>query len=160
MDDWIYTDHLRRFEGYDSKERRINMADFFENLEKFGKKIIDKAEVVTEEITKKTEEAVEVQKIKSQMRVMERNNERDYKDIGKMIYDRYKSGEVVDAQFLELCEAIEERDEEIAKAKREIAEIKGLDVCQNCKAHVEPGAAFCPSCGTKIDNSIFEDEEE
>ena len=66
------------------------MADFFGNLkgnlESLGKTISEKAEVVS----KKTEEAVEIQKIKSQIRVMERNNERDFEDIGKIIYERFK----------------------------------------------------------------------
>ena len=141
------------------------MANFFENL---GKTISEKAEVVSKKagevvdvVAKKTEQTVEVQKIKSQINTMERNNDRDYKDIGKMIYDRFKKGEVVDAEFIELCEAIAERDESIAKAKQEIAEKKGMDVCPNCEAHVEPDAAFCSKCGVKIDEAEeAEDDQE
>lgn len=136
------------------------MADFFGNL---GKIISEKAEVVTRKteevvdvVAKKTEKTVEVQKIKSQIRVMERNNERDFTDIGKMIYDKFKKGEAVDPQFIELCEAIEEREESIDKANREVAELKGLDVCSGCKEHLEPGVAYCPKCGTKVEDSVIE----
>ena len=80
------------------------MKDFFETL---GKVVVEKAgevskktgevvEVVTKKtgevvdvVAKKTEQTVEVQKLKSQISLMERNNERDYKDIGKIVYDRF-----------------------------------------------------------------------
>ena len=76
------------------------MADFFANLEDLGKIISKKAgkavDVVAQKageavdvISKKAEETVEITKIKSQIGTMERNNERDYKDIGKMIYESY-----------------------------------------------------------------------
>ncbi len=140
------------------------MANFFDELKEFisekakvaGKKTEEVVEVVSkktgevvEVVSKKTEQTVEVQKIKSQIRTMERNNERDYQDIGKMIYERFKKGEEVDAQFVELCEAIQEREEEIDKAKEDVAEWKGLSVCPACRAHIEAGASFCPKCGAK-----------
>lgn len=135
------------------------MADFFENLkenlESLGKTISEKAEVVS----KKTEEAVEVQKIKSQIRVMERNNERDFQDIGKIIYDQFKKGKVVDSEFVELCEAIEDREASIDEYKKQVAEIKGLDVCPNCKEHVEPSVVFCPKCGVKIEQESYDEDQ-
>ena len=138
------------------------MSDFFgslkENLGNLGKTISEKAEVVT----KKTEEAVEIQKIKSQIRVMERNNARDFEHIGKMIYDRFKKGSEVDTDFVELCEAIEEREASIEAAKKQVAAIKGLDVCPNCKEHLEPTVVFCPKCGAKVEDvaeEAFEAED-
>ncbi len=149
------------------------MADFFGKLGDWGKVISEKAEVVSKKagetfdvVAKKTEQTVEIQKIKSQIHVMEKNNDRDYRDIGKIIYDKFKKGEGADAEFIELCDAIAEREEAIAKAKEEIAGIKGLDVCPNCDAHIEPNATFCSKCGTKIDaltdeaeDAEFEEEE-
>ena len=135
------------------------MADFFgnlkESLESLGKTISEKAEVVA----KKTEEAVEVQKIKSQIRVMERNNERDFQDIGKIIYDQFKKGKVVDSEFVELCEAIEDREASIDEYKKQVAEIKGLDVCPNCKEQVEPSVVFCPKCGVKIEQESYDEDQ-
>lgn len=151
------------------------MADFFGNLkgtlENLGKTISEKADVVSKKtgevvdvVAKKTEQTVEVQKLKSQIHLMERGNDRDYKDIGKIIYDKFKKGEDVDAAFTELCEAIAEREEAILQAKKEIAQLKGLDVCPNCEAHLEVDAKFCPNCGAKVDEdevgeAEFEEEE-
>lgn len=136
------------------------MANFFRDL---GKIISEKAEVVTKKtgevvdvVAKKTEQTVEIQKIKSQIHVMERSNDRDYKDIGKMIYDKFKNGEGADAEYIELCDAIAEREASIAKAKEEIAKIKGLDVCPECESHIEPDATFCPKCGAKVNGDACE----
>ena len=63
------------------------MADFFEQL---GKKISD----VAEDFGKKTEDTLEVQRIKSQIRSLDRANERDYIEIGKKIYEKFKAGEL------------------------------------------------------------------
>ena len=75
------------------------MADFFEQL---GKKISD----VAEDFGKKTEDTLEVQRIKSQIRSLDRANERDYIEIGKKIYEKFKAGEVADLEYIALCESI------------------------------------------------------
>ena len=59
------------------------MSDFFEDL---GKKLSDAAA----EIGKKTEDTLEIQKMKSDIRSLNRGNERDYIDIGKLVYERYQ----------------------------------------------------------------------
>jgi len=140
------------------------MANFFEKMKDV---VTEKAGVVTKKagelfdtVAKKTETTVEVQKIKSRISTMERSNEKDYKEIGKIIYDRFKKGEGVDGEFVEFCDAIVERDAEIAKAKEAIAGLKGLDVCPNCAAHIEPEAKFCPRCGWKVEETSQEVETE
>ena len=81
------------------------MADFFSVL---GKKISD----VAEDLGKKTEDTVEIQKIKSNIRSLKRANERDFMDIGKMVYDKFHDGEISDIDYVTLCEAIEKREED------------------------------------------------
>ena len=93
------------------------MADFFEDL---GKKISD----VAGEIGKKTEDTLEIQKIKSNVRSLKRANERDLMDIGRMVYDKFQKGEVADTYYITLCEEIEKREEEMEKQEEEIVRIK------------------------------------
>lgn len=119
------------------------MGDFFEDL---GKRISETAEVVT----KKTEEVVELQKLKNQIRTMERNNERDLRDLGKMVYEKYQIQEVTDPEVVEICEMIEKRDEAIADYEKEIAKKKSGGICESCHAPVGKEMQFCPQCGTKI----------
>ena len=94
------------------------MADFFCVL---GKKISD----VAEDLEKKTEDTLEVQKIKSNIRSLKRANERDFMDIGKMVYEKFHDGEISDIDYVTLCEAIEKREEEIERQEEEVKKIKG-----------------------------------
>ena len=54
-----------------------------------------------------------------------RANERDLADIGRMVYEKFQSGEVSDMDYVTLCEEIEKRDEEIEKQEEEIVKIQG-----------------------------------
>lgn len=94
------------------------MSDFFEDL---GKKLSDAAT----EIGKRTEDTLEIQKLKSDIRSLKRANERDYIDIGKIVYEKYQNGEVVDGDISVLCEAVDKRDVQMGDLKAEIAKIKG-----------------------------------
>lgn len=93
------------------------MADFFEDL---GKRISN----VANDLGKLTEDTLEVQKRKSDIRSMKRANERDFIDIGKMIYEKFQKGEISDTDCITLCEAIEKRDTEIEKQEEEISRIR------------------------------------
>ena len=96
------------------------MSDFLEDL---GKKLSDAAA----EIGKKTEDTLEILKLKSDIRSLNRGNERDYIDIGKLVYEKYQNGEVVDGDISVLCEAVDKRDIQIGELKAEIVKIRGED---------------------------------
>ncbi|MCI8797240.1 MAG: hypothetical protein HFG89_10345 [Dorea sp.] len=93
------------------------MADFFGEL---GKKISD----VAVDISKKAEDTFEVQKIKGDIRSIKRANERDLRDIGRMVYEKFRKGEVDDTEYINLCEQIEKREEEIENWEEQIVKIK------------------------------------
>ncbi|MGO5052771.1 zinc ribbon domain-containing protein [Lachnospiraceae bacterium LCP25S3_G4] len=118
------------------------MKEFFEDL---GKKITETAETVG----KKTEEMVEIQRIRSQIRTMERNNDRDWVDLGKMIYERFKDGAVIDGEYLELCQEIGKRVDSITEFEKQIADLKGMGNCEKCHARVSKDMVYCPNCGAR-----------
>lgn len=93
------------------------MSDFFGEL---GKKITDTAS----DLGKKAEDTLEIQKIKGDIRSMKRANERDLRDIGRMVYEKFQKGEVDDTEYISRCEEIEKREEEIEKQEEEIVKIK------------------------------------
>lgn len=95
------------------------MQDFFEDL---GKKIGE----TIDEMGKKAEDTLEVQKYKSQIHSLKRGNERDYAEIGRIVFERFKEGDIVDLDFVSLCEGIEKREEQIEDYKKEIDRIKGV----------------------------------
>ena len=84
------------------------MVDFFEDL---GRKISD----VANDIGKKTEDTIEIQKLKSDMRTLRRANDRDLMDMGRMVYDKFVQGEISDLDYVAVCESIEKRDEEMKR---------------------------------------------
>lgn len=90
------------------------MNEFFGNVKQY---LTDAAE----EVTKKAEETIEVQKIKSQIRTLQRNNERDFKEIGRLIYDAHKNQEETLPDYVELCEEITKREAEIEKLNKKIS---------------------------------------
>lgn len=138
--------------------REIETMKDFEDL---GKRLGETAETMTN----KAGEAIEIQRLKSQSRSMARGNAVDLMELGKMIYDRYKSGETVEEAAQELCEAIQSREKTMEEYDRKIAKIKGATECRNCGRMVGRDMAYCPYCGEKTDDEkedgdVFEDESE
>ena len=94
------------------------MSDFFGEL---SKKLSETADIVG----KKTNEIWDQEKLKSQIRTLERANERDYVEIGKSVYEKFENNELTDECCIAFCEAIEKRQEQIEDLKKEIGRIKG-----------------------------------
>ena len=113
------THGLKNIGDGDMKEGMKIMVDFFEDL---GRKISD----VANDIGKKTEDTIEIQKLKSDMRTLRRANDRDLMDMGRMVYDKFVQGEISDLDYVAVCESIEKRDEEMKKIAEEIQHIKGV----------------------------------
>ncbi len=110
------------------ERRLIHMKDFFEN---FGKRFGETAEMVTN----KAGEMIEIQRVKSQIRDLARENAVDMMELGKAVYERYKSGEELDDSTAQICDSIKEREKEIEKYERKIAVLK---------------AAACVKCGRMV----------
>ncbi|WP_122643475.1 zinc-ribbon domain-containing protein [Luxibacter massiliensis] len=119
------------------------MKTFFEDL---GRKIGETAETVTN----RASEAVEVQRIRNQIRSLERGNERDYMDLGRIVYRYYKDGGDVGEEAESYCQAVKDRKETILEYEKEAAEIKGNTRCKDCGQSVAKDMVYCPYCGTKV----------
>ena len=137
--------------GFKYEGRFTDMKSFFEDL---GRKIGETAETVTN----KAGEAVEVQRLRNQIRALERGNERDYAELGKMVYNHYKDGEVVDSEAIGICDAIQNREERIGKYEQQISEVKGDVTCGGCGKSVAKDMAFCPHCGSKVPEQAAAEE--
>ena len=86
--------------------------------------IVEKLSGAAVQVGKKADEVIETQKIKNQIRGLEKNNRRDLRDLGRLIYEKYKSGEVIEEAYLELCESISEREDEIRSCETELIRVK------------------------------------
>lgn len=119
------------------------MKEFFEDLGKF----------ITEtagNVGKKTEEVMEVQKLKSQIRSLERSNQGDLTDLGKIIYERFRKEKAVDGELEVICEEIRKRRMIIVAFEKKLADMKGVKECENCQELIEKDMKFCPHCGAEV----------
>lgn len=127
------------------------MRDIFNDLEK-------KLTGMTDQVSKKTGEVVEVKRLNNQIRITGKYNSDDYGNIGKMMYQKYKKGEEIDEQVRVVCEQIEKRIQEIKTMEQQIADHKGVIRCNKCGGYAGRGAVYCPKCGAKLqDSPDFED---
>ena len=120
---------------------------FFDGL---SKKITETVDVVG----KKTNDLVEIQKLRNQISNLEKNMDRNYILLGKMMFDKYQNGEDLCDQAKAYCEEITGSAVLIEEYKAEIAEIKGLRPCSNCGEAVANDVVFCPKCGRKVDDIV------
>lgn len=118
------------------------MRSFFEDL---GKRLGETAESVTS----KAGEAMEIQKLKSQIRSLERENDNDLAELGLAVYDQFKDGAELGEETTGLCEAIQSREESIAECMQKISDLKGDYECEECGKTLGKGMAYCPYCGAK-----------
>ena len=129
------------------------MKDFFEDL---GKRLSETAEAVTA----KAGDAIEIQKLKAQIRELARGNAEDLMELGQSIYDRFENGEELDEASKGLCEAIASRKESIEEYENKIEGLKGACECTRCGKMVAKDMAFCPYCGSPVaEESVAEAAE-
>lgn len=130
------------------------MKDFFEDL---GKRLGETAETVTS----KAGDAIEIQRLKAQIRGLARENAVDLMELGRAVYNKYKDGEAVEEQAQGLCEAIRDREESMQGYEKKIAGIRGASECSGCGKMVAKDMSYCPYCGAKVaDEDIAGAEEE
>ncbi len=137
------------------------MRDWFDklNLDEWGRKISSTLSETAESVGKKTEEVMSVQKLKSQIRTLERGNERDFMDLGKMLFEKYKNGDEISGEFVAICEEVGKRNHVIAAYEKKLSHIKGEGMCKNCQATLPKGAAYCPVCGEKVEKEPIDVED-
>ena len=120
------------------------MRTFWEDL---SKRIGETAESVSN----KAGEAMEIQKLKSQIRALERGTEEDLIDLGQMVYEYFEAGNAVGSEAEGLCEAIQSRKQSIADYEKRIIVVRGEFSCKNCGKIISNTMAYCPYCGEKMD---------
>lgn len=85
---------------------------------------------------KKTDEFVEIQKIRTRQHALEDQIEKNYQDIGQIIYNRYLNGEAFDENLAGICKDITDLEKEIADCREDVANKRGRIVCPACGASV------------------------
>lgn len=109
-----------------------------------------------ENVSRKTEMFLEIQKMKSRLHSAQRAVEKSYRELGELIYRRYDEGEGVDSELAVICEDIAQMKGVIEELTQELAFKKGKKLCPVCKAEIARESIYCMRCGSKV----TEEEEE
>lgn len=128
-------------------------------FKEFGKKIGQGVK----NTAKKSEELIEIQKVKSKIRDEENKISGFMKQIGEVALAKFENGEKTFDEAHELCEQIMKAREEIKNLDTEIMDLRHIRVCPECGAENEDEVAFCPKCGFKYEpkpEPVVEEEVE
>lgn len=121
----------------------------------FFDKLGEKISSTSKDVAKKTKDLTEIAKINMHIGSEEDKLKIKYLEIGKLYYELYH--DTPSEQFINLCEEITASINQIESSKRQILNIKGVKICSNCGAEVLQDAAFCGSCGVKVEEEIPEE---
>jgi ribosomal protein L40E len=99
----------------------------------------------------KSSEIVEVTKINFKISEAQTKIEKDFEEIGRIVYGMYKDGENVSEDLKDVCALIDDKFFEIETLNNQIEEIKQIKICKSCKSKNNQEAKFCSNCGVKID---------
>ena len=114
----------------------MNMSDdFLKNISKTFRETMGT-------VGKKTDEFVEIQKIRSRQGQLESRIENNYQEIGRKIYCRYRNGEAFDEQLAEICREIMHMEKEIDMCKEQVAEKKRTDALPVLRRGSAEGSIF------------------
>ena len=88
-----------------------------------------------------------------------------YIEIGKKVYTELKDGKTVtEEDILKKCDEISQTNDEIAKLKDKLLNIKKMKTCAKCGTRINKNDLYCPNCGNeqpKTENiSVKENEPE
>ena len=129
------------------------MSNVLDDLINSAKNLVDIA-------GKKTDNVVEVSKLKYQCVQMSAELKSLYEKLGNAVYTMVKSDfsnkELMDS----LIEEIDSLKERIDQVNQEIAKRKNIRVCPGCGSRNEKDACYCNKCGNKLDASAPQEEEE
>lgn len=117
----------------------------------FFEKLKSTISTTAKSAAKKSNEIVEITKLKMAISGAEADIARLMRDIGELVYEGYKGEMEADAgEMEELCTQIDAKYAEIADAKDQLRTLKKLKQCPVCLEESDPEAAFCARCGNKF----------
>ncbi len=116
-------------------------------FKEFGKKIGQAAK----NTAKKSEEMIEIQKVKGRIKDQENSIAGFMKKIGEVALEKYENGEKTFDEAEELCKQIDEARAAIKVLEVEILDLRHIRMCPSCGAENDDEVLFCPKCGFKFE---------
>lgn len=111
--------------------------DIFETFEKIGETVVNQGKI----IGKKAKEVTDNVKVTNRIYDEEKKIKEALLTIGKIYYEEHKN--MPEEAYVAAFRVIEE-------AQETISDLKGIDFCSNCGAHVDKESVYCDKCGEKL----------
>ena len=105
---------------------------------------------VAQKTVKKSKEVFEFTKLNYQIFDLENETRGCYRELGKLVYEGFNSGEEFTEEIKEKCELITRKREEINRVKLDLAMLKNEKTCPNCAETVKSTAVYCSKCGAEF----------
>ncbi len=99
---------------------------------------------------KKTDEAVQLSKLKIKESQTNNDIKRKYEKLGEMVYQMAKTDTKDDNAFALMVGEIDDCFAKLDEISENIDRLKGEVVCPGCGKKTKDENAYCPSCGTKL----------
>lgn len=112
--------------------------------------------------SKKTNEVVEVNKIRYQMKQVEWEIEKAYAKLGAIVYESKKSADNFDEIIGLAISEIDDLKERYESFSERIRAYKNVTKCTECGRENEQSFAFCSRCGAALNNDppVSEDPQQ
>lgn len=112
--------------------------------------VINTTKTVAATAGKKTDEAVQLSKLK--VKSVQVNNEikSKFEKLGALIYQMAKSDEKHNEEFDSIIAEIDECYDKLAEIEKKTDELKQEITCPVCGVKTKNDNAFCPKCGAKL----------
>lgn len=127
--------------------------DFFDKLGKKASEAYKMTADKTGKIAKETKLKFKMNELKSQISEL-------YEEIGKRVYEKHIREEEysIEEYLEEQCTKIDVISDEIERLLKECLELKDQKQCPNCDTKIDKEDNYCPHCGEKQEEIIYEGE--
>lgn len=128
--------------------------DISEKAKDFGGKAMDLGGRATDkarDLTKRSAEIYEAQKIKVEKHRLEKEMENNLEGLGYMVYQKYRGTEGMEEEIERLCQSTASLEEEIRTLTEELKKLQPKDpICEACKVELPSGGKYCSYCGAEV----------
>lgn len=126
------------------------MDEFVEKLKQGANMVFGNAEKFTTAAVDKAGSMVEQTKLGYAIKVNEEKIKDILAELGKNVYDEYKSGSEFPEKMSEKLAMIDSLNDEILEMKAKIADMKNSVVCHEYGAYNDSESVYCSKCGKKL----------
>ena len=123
--------------------------EFMKKVEEISKKVGDTATNTYNTVADKSGKLIEETKLRIAISDKETDIDEIYEEMGKAVYNAYKSGEDVGKEFTKQSKKIDKLNEEINEMNKKILYNKNLRKCESCGETISLESKFCTNCGEK-----------